>query len=242
MEISIVMTTYNGEKYIIEQMDSIYKQTMLAEEVLIFDDGSTDNTVDIISSYIKENNIANWKLFKNKDNLGWKKNFIAGFEKAGGQLIFPCDQDDIWELDKIEKMAKVMSDNHDINVLASNYNIFYENGVKGKKKTIMCNNNQVHRVNLNKKSIYNQRPGCVYAFRKSFFLTHKSLWIESMAHDEFLWKIALLTNTLYLYNFISIRYRRHLNAETLVRDSIEGRARRLRESSKFFTLSSMLSS
>ena len=57
MKTSVVMSTYNGERYIFEQLESLRKQTMKPDEVLIFDDGSSDSTVSLVSKYIQDNNI-----------------------------------------------------------------------------------------------------------------------------------------------------------------------------------------
>ena len=75
---SVVMATYNGEKNILEQLDSLLSQTKKINEVLICDDCSTDNTVDIISSFIEKNNLSStWHLKINEKNLGWRKKFLS---------------------------------------------------------------------------------------------------------------------------------------------------------------------
>ena len=120
MKTSVVMSTYNGEEYIIEQLDSLRNQSRPADEVLIADDCSTDNTVDIVRNYIKKNNLTTWKLVVNKQNKGWRRNFMEAMWSTSGDLVFPCDQDDIWRLDKIEIMTKLMGDNSQIQ-LKPNY-------------------------------------------------------------------------------------------------------------------------
>lgn len=95
-KVSVVMTTYNGQKYLREQMDSLREQTMPIDEVIIMDDCSTDHTPDLVSAYIKEYDLKGWNLVQNEQNQGWKKNFKSGFDLATGNYIFPCDQDDIW--------------------------------------------------------------------------------------------------------------------------------------------------
>ena len=102
--ISLVMTTYNGSKHIRKQLESLLLQTKQPNEVLIFDDQSTDDTVEIISEYIHANCLFNWTVVKNQNRVGWKKNFIEGIKKASGDYIFLSDQDDIWYPEKIEKM------------------------------------------------------------------------------------------------------------------------------------------
>lgn len=71
--VSVVMTTYNGQKYLREQMDSLRERTMPIDEVIIMDDCSTDCTPDLVSSYIKEHDLKDWNLVQNEQNQGWKK-------------------------------------------------------------------------------------------------------------------------------------------------------------------------
>lgn len=107
MKISLVMATYNGAKYLNEQLDSIKNQTLKLDEVIIVDDVSTDDTSYLVEKYIS-NHQLNWMFIKNKENLGYKGNFKKGLEHASGDVIFLCDQDDIWHLDKVERMIEVL--------------------------------------------------------------------------------------------------------------------------------------
>ena len=71
MRLSIVLSTYNGEAYITEQLDSILNQTRKADEVLIFDDCSTDNTPQIIEQFISEHTLTTWTFAVKQENKGW---------------------------------------------------------------------------------------------------------------------------------------------------------------------------
>lgn len=128
MKISIVLSTYNGSQYIEEQLDSLRNQTYTADEVLISDDCSQDNTVQIIETYIKKYELLNWKLEVNEKNCGWRKNFMNLITSAMGDIVFTCDQDDIWSADKIQKMTQIMEENPEVLLLVSQYTEFYENG------------------------------------------------------------------------------------------------------------------
>ena len=87
MKISVVMTVYNGEKYLLEQMDSILDQSYLPNEIIISDDCSTDKSMDILESY-KSNNDVDIKVFRNDYNLGFTKNFQNAISKCNGDIIF----------------------------------------------------------------------------------------------------------------------------------------------------------
>lgn len=73
-KISVAMTTYNGSKYIIKQLDSLKNQSRKIDELVICDDCSTDNTVELVNDYIKSNNLEGWNIYSNENNLGFINN------------------------------------------------------------------------------------------------------------------------------------------------------------------------
>ena len=75
-KVSVVMTIYNGRKYLYEQLDSIAKQTRQPDEVIILDDKSSDDSVKVTLDFIAEHNIENWKVVQNETNLGWRANLF----------------------------------------------------------------------------------------------------------------------------------------------------------------------
>lgn len=98
--ISVVMCTYNGEKFIREQLDSILRQTLPADEIIIQDDCSTDNTYNILCEYQQNHSIIH--VYRNSRNIGINPNFFNAISKATGDYIAIADQDDIWEDYKLE--------------------------------------------------------------------------------------------------------------------------------------------
>jgi glycosyltransferase involved in cell wall biosynthesis len=107
-KISVVICTYNGEKYIREQLDSILSQTYPVYEIIIQDDGSTDNTLSVVQNY--QGKFPVIQCFRNEKNVGCSKNFITAFQRATGDYIAPSDQDDIWFPHKIETMLNLIGD------------------------------------------------------------------------------------------------------------------------------------
>lgn len=107
--VSIAMTTYNGEKFIKEQLDSLLNQTYKNLEIIICDDGSSDKTIEIIKEYEQKNRRI--KLFQNKKNLGVLKNFEKAISLCCGEYIALCDQDDIWLENKIEILLQEIDNN-----------------------------------------------------------------------------------------------------------------------------------
>lgn len=104
------MATYNGEKFLCEQLDSIINQTYPLHEIIVQDDGSTDKTIDILRGYADKDKRV--RLFINEGQHGINSNFYSAIRKASGDLIAISDQDDIWLLDKIEReVAVITADN-----------------------------------------------------------------------------------------------------------------------------------
>ena len=109
--VSVVMATYNGEKYLREQLDSILNQTYPIYEIIIQDDCSTDGTIDIVKEYADKYPFI--KLYVNEHNLGFNQNFKSAAMKATGDSVAISDQDDVWFPETIEEQVQTIGD-HDI--------------------------------------------------------------------------------------------------------------------------------
>lgn len=110
MKISIAMATYNGERYILDQLNSFKDQTLLPDEVIITDDKSTDNTLCLIKEFSKSAPFR-VKVHENTDNLGYTQNFNKALSLCKGSLVFLSDQDDVWFDTKIEYMVNLAGKN-----------------------------------------------------------------------------------------------------------------------------------
>ena len=119
--VSVVMATYNGEKYIVKQLETIRRQTRMPDEVIICDDGSTDNTKEIVLDYIKQKALENWSFYSNSSNMGFYDNFFKAVFLAKGDTIYLSDQDDMWDTDKINIFEKIYQKKSDCMMLQSNY-------------------------------------------------------------------------------------------------------------------------
>ena len=108
--ISIALATYNGELYVSELLNSILDQTTLPDELIISDDASTDSTLEIINEFAR-NVTFPVKILINKKRLGSTGNFEVAIRASSGDIIFPCDQDDIWYRHKIERMLECLVNN-----------------------------------------------------------------------------------------------------------------------------------
>lgn len=126
--ISVAMCTYNGSKYLKEQLESIIHQTKQPDEIVICDDQSKDNSVEIAKDVLK-----NWKgivnIARNEKNLGFVKNFEKAIGLCHGDIIFLSDQDDVWDKRKIEIMMNAFQNHpdavlvfHDVELVDKNLN------------------------------------------------------------------------------------------------------------------------
>jgi len=106
--VSVVMATYNGEKFLREQLDSILAQTYPIHEIIIQDDCSSDGSVDIIKEYSLKCPII--KLEINESNIGFNLNFRKAVSRSSGEYIALSDQDDIWCKDKIYRQMSAIKD------------------------------------------------------------------------------------------------------------------------------------
>lgn len=101
--LSIVVCIYNGELYLREQLFSLFKQTYSNYEIIAIDDCSKDSSFNILKEFSKDGRL---KAYRNDNNLGLNKNFQLGIQKTVGDYIVLCDQDDIWEPEKLEILVK----------------------------------------------------------------------------------------------------------------------------------------
>ena len=98
--ISVVLCTYNGEKYLKQQLDSILTQSLSVDEIVIRDDCSSDSTCVILDKY--SDSFPQIRYKRNYSNLGFVKNFESALKECKGDYIFFSDQDDIWDKDKVK--------------------------------------------------------------------------------------------------------------------------------------------
>lgn len=198
-KISVCMATYNGAKYIKEQLDSILCQLGENDEIVISDDSSTDDTIVIIKAY----NDSRIKLYENQKFHSPIFNFENALKNATGDYICLCDQDDIWLPNKVntikESLASCDLIVSDCKIVDANLNILHESffQLHSSKKGFWRN------------WIRNSYLGCCMAFRKEILKFALPFPKKIAMHD--IW-IGLLVNLLGKVEFINtphVLYRRH---------------------------------
>lgn len=128
MKVSIVLASYNGAAFIEEQLDSLRRQTRPADEVIIRDDCSTDATYSLCSAYIQRHSLS-WRLLQAEKNGGYRENFRACIQQATGDWILLCDQDDLWEPDKLHRYIEILRAHPQAKAIVHSFSCIDANGV-----------------------------------------------------------------------------------------------------------------
>lgn len=167
-KISVCMAVYNGQKYITEQLLSVYNQSRESDEVVICDDKSSDNTVQIVRNFIAEHNLDDkWHLYCNKSTKGYPGNFYHAMGLCSGDIVFLADQDDVWEKNKIEKMLQVMCEDETILVLSSAWQVIDRNGkIVGKSSNNKCEDYNAEKISVEQIFYKYLWPGMTICYRQ----------------------------------------------------------------------------
>lgn len=201
--ISIAMTTYNGEKYLEEQLESIYAQSYKNIEVVVTDDCSTDKTVEILEAYHIEYGL---QYFVNEKNIGFVKNFEEAIALCQGEYIALSDQDDIWETNKLQILSHQMKDA----LLIHSDALLIDAEGEIINTSYMHRSNKVLRKNIVEYFFNNDVTGCTMMFSRKLLSTILPMPKDIIAHD---WWIAILARKQGKIVYVQkelVRYRQHL--------------------------------
>lgn len=241
--IAVLMSTYNGENYLTEQLDSIINQKLKPTDIYIRDDGSTDNTFTILENYSHRYSNIHVNSGRNK---GYKASFIDIMRNVPAEYDYYAfsDQDDIWNQDKIYSAVNALNkSNSDAYISALEY-------VDKNLKRIRIRN--YPKKNITIQSIYSRMryAGCTMVFTKYVFTECKRIiqndeTIESIRipHDQFVLSVSSLIGKIYVDHISHIQYRRTGNNLTPGGNSINNRIqheiKEIRTNSHFDILSSI---
>jgi glycosyltransferase involved in cell wall biosynthesis len=199
--ISVCMATFNGARNIREQLDSILRQLSEGDEIVISDDGSTDGTLELITSFAE----PRIKLLMNEIRLGPARNFERAIQHASGSIVCLSDQDDVWRRDKIEVIQNAF---HRTKALAivSDARIIDGEGLVISRSFFKWRGSGPGFL---KNFLKNGFLGCCMAFRaqaKSFLLPFPT---QINMHDEWIGLTCSLAGKVEFINDTLIDYRRH---------------------------------
>lgn len=113
---SVALATYNGERHLQEQLDSLAAQTLLPAELVVGDDGSTDKTIEIIERFAATAPFP-VHIEQNTENLGYGENFMQVASRCTSDWITFCDQDDVWLENKLARVDRIVRKNRDVGVV-----------------------------------------------------------------------------------------------------------------------------
>jgi glycosyltransferase involved in cell wall biosynthesis len=219
-KISIALCTHNGDEFLKEQLQSLENQSIPANEIIICDDDSTDNTLQIIQEFSAKLPI---KFFQNRPALRTIKNFEYAISLCTGDIIFPCDQDDFWMPQKLEKMVQYLEENPDKEVVCSNARMVDEqlndlgsslwDKVRLWEKQILdWKNGKAFELLLQG----NRVTGCTLAMRHDFAkraIPFPTDIHPDFIHDGWIGILGALNNRIGLLNEALVLYRQHENQQ-----------------------------
>lgn len=201
--ISVCMATYNGEKYIKEQIDSILRCISECDELIISDDGSSDKTMQIVNSY--KSVFPNVRIFEGPKR-GPVRNFENALMHASGDYIFLSDQDDVWSSNKIRAVIDAFNESVDVCTIVHDATIVDSN-LNQTGGTLFSLRKSGE--GLVKNIIKNSYVGCCMAFKKELLDVALPIPDGVPMHD---WWLGLCSEAFFRTQFIDcalIEYRRH---------------------------------
>ena len=213
-KIDILLATYNGEKYIREQIESILNQTYKNINLIISDDNSKDGTREILKEYEKKDDRV--KLYFQEKNLGYIKNFEFLLKKVGNDYYMLSDQDDVWLQQKVEKTMETLEKENadlvfgDLEVVNENLKTIYPSFgdfMLLNRKIKKCINS--YEVNY----LYNCVTGCTMLSKKEYIKKILPIPSESkyIVHDHWIGIMVALNGKLAYMPEKYIKYRQHGN-------------------------------
>ena len=211
--ISVAMCTYNGEAFIKEQLESILNQSVSVDEIIIGDDGSTDDTIKCIHQTLKLTGIK-YQIISNKVNLGYCKNFESVISKTTGDIIFLCDQDDVWMKDKVKISIENFDKNENGLLLFSDAYLVDAslNKLPGSLWEAVCYKKNKNKFGSCLEMLLsgNYMTGATVAFRRNLYEISYP-FLESNSHDAWLAFYAALYGEVIEEPRKLIYYRQHGN-------------------------------
>ena len=212
--ISIAMTTYNGAQFVQAQLRSILEQTRQPDEIIICDDGSRDDTVNIIRHVMETSGTDRIRLVENEENLGYIRNFYKAISLTKGDYIFLADQDDIWHREKLEKSLAIM-ERTGAAAICTRSRLIDRDGQEMDGNAFIVSvllarlKEELGPVRFFDLVIENVAQGCTYCFTKEVRAKYLALNSRQLIHDHQIMFIASLVGKVYACAEPMIDYRIH---------------------------------
>lgn len=217
MSVSVVLCTYNGARYLHEQLDSVLTQTRLPDQIVLRDDASSDDTWVMLTAW-RDTAAARGirvSLKRNQHNAGYVGNFEAALADASGQIVFLCDQDDVWHRDKIAVMLAEFERRPRLLLLHSDARLVDARGADmhcSVFKALEVSPEELALIHMGRAFDVllrrNLVTGATTAMRRSL-LEHAAPFPRKMVHDEWLALVAAATGEMDCLERALIDYRQH---------------------------------
>ncbi len=210
MSYEVILATYNGERYIRTQVESILAQSIKPSRIIIRDDGSTDKTLSVLQELRNESDV-DIKIISDGFNLGYIKNFEKLSEYVEAEFVFFSDQDDIWVERKAETLLTVFTSRNEANVVFSDAYLVNNNLQKlGTLWEHVKFIPESGKIKLEKILLNNVVTGATMAVRKSFLVSVMP-FPAKIPHDYWLASNACASESLIPVEEKLILYRQHEN-------------------------------
>lgn len=204
MKISIAMATYNGEKFISEQLSSIGNQSLLPDELVVGDDGSKDRTLELVHAFAEKTGIPTI-IYRNDSNIGHERNFGKVLSHCSGDVIFLADQDDHWYPMKIEMIMRKFSVDTKIGVIVHDVDIVDQQMVST-GYTLMGQLSSSGTLGPGAKSLVH---GCATAIRASLLPLILPMPDLQYGHDTWIHDVGNFLGCRAVESTPLLAYRRH---------------------------------
>ena len=196
MRVSVALATYNGQKYLQEQLHSLSRQRRLPDELIVTDDGSSDSTFEILEAFAAESPFPT-RIFRNSHNMGFRNNFDHVLSLCTGDVIFLCDQDDVWLPGRIEYVHGLFEEDRGAFCVMNDAYICDEN-LEHDGSTIFSNGLDV--------------VGSCTAIRRPFLDIVLPVPLEAESHDAWIRELAVGLGIRRLTPVVLQLWRRHESA------------------------------
>ena len=200
--VSVCMATYNGARYIHEQIASILPQLGDADELIVVDDSSADQTVAIVEGFCD----ARIRVLRNVSNCGVVATFERAIQEARGEIVFLSDQDDVWRPDKIAVCRAYFDSHPDVGVVLTDADII--DGAGTVIGTTWMGDGRF-RDGIVANLIRNRYLGCVMSFRRNLLSACLPFPPDLPMHDIWIGMVNRLRGRAALIPKVLMSYRRH---------------------------------
>lgn len=210
------MTTYNGERYLQQQLDSSASQIVLPDELVVCDDCSSDGTMRLLEAFAKTAPFE-VRIYRNKKNLGYFRNFEKSSSLCTKDILFFCDQDDIWLPKKVGVVLKVFTESPEIGLIAHNMEHIDKLGNKIGVPDWIQDVSWISRMkNIPENSIYAflatrsfSWSGCAMAYRRSWNQLLLPYPKNIRYHDQWVLHVLGICTPFEYITEALIQYRHH---------------------------------